>query len=195
MYWTLCGRFPFQFTHVFHFFFFMWQVKSTTCRPWGKSLRSNQTVASMLSGQSVRLAFARPWFGDPRRGCAVLFFFWSSCVSLSEKRKRIWTKFVFTLHLLLVLRTWLWDKKNILLHSMIIFGLSFLFFFFIKKNECQKSNREDNPEIEQRQTQVHGRKNEKKAHPSTRMGFEPTRAEHNGLAVHRLNHSATSSWW
>ena len=31
-------------------------------------------------------------------------------------------------------------------------------------------------------------------HPhSTRMGFEPTRAEHNGLAVHRLNHSATSS--
>ncbi|XP_057708060.1 uncharacterized protein LOC130926820 [Corythoichthys intestinalis] len=28
---------------------------------------------------------------------------------------------------------------------------------------------------------------------STRMGFEPTRAEHNGLAVHRLNHSATSS--
>ncbi len=28
---------------------------------------------------------------------------------------------------------------------------------------------------------------------STRMGFEPTRAEHNGLAIHRLNHSATSS--
>ncbi|KAI3368014.1 hypothetical protein L3Q82_026837, partial [Scortum barcoo] len=28
---------------------------------------------------------------------------------------------------------------------------------------------------------------------ATRMGFEPTRAEHNGLAVHRLNHSATSS--
>ena len=27
----------------------------------------------------------------------------------------------------------------------------------------------------------------------TRVGFEPTRAEHNGLAVHRLNHSATSS--
>ena len=27
----------------------------------------------------------------------------------------------------------------------------------------------------------------------TRMGLEPTRAEHNGLAVHRLNHSATSS--
>ena len=28
-------------------------------------------------------------------------------------------------------------------------------------------------------------------HPhSTRMGFEPTCAEHNGLAVHRLNHSA-----
>src|SRR4029434_9050650 len=25
------------------------------------------------------------------------------------------------------------------------------------------------------------------------MGFEPTRAEHNGLAVHRLKHSATSS--
>ncbi|CAK7309257.1 hypothetical protein VULLAG_LOCUS14570 [Vulpes lagopus] len=25
------------------------------------------------------------------------------------------------------------------------------------------------------------------------MGFEPTRAKHNGLAVHRLNHSATSS--
>ena len=30
--------------------------------------------------------------------------------------------------------------------------------------------------------------------PTTRMGFEPTRAEPNGLAVHRLNHSATSSW-
>ena len=29
---------------------------------------------------------------------------------------------------------------------------------------------------------------------STRMGFEPTRAEHIGLAVQRLNHSATSSW-
>ena len=29
--------------------------------------------------------------------------------------------------------------------------------------------------------------------PSTRMGFEPTRAEHIGLAVQRLNHSATSS--
>ena len=28
---------------------------------------------------------------------------------------------------------------------------------------------------------------------STRMGFEPTLAEPNGLAVHRLNHSATSS--
>ena len=26
------------------------------------------------------------------------------------------------------------------------------------------------------------------------MGFEPTRAEHNGLAVHRLNHSATLSY-
>ena len=26
------------------------------------------------------------------------------------------------------------------------------------------------------------------------MGFEPTRAEHNGLAVHRLNLSATSSF-
>ena len=26
------------------------------------------------------------------------------------------------------------------------------------------------------------------------MGFEPTRAEPNGLAVHRLNHSATSSY-
>ncbi|KAK7912567.1 hypothetical protein WMY93_012778 [Mugilogobius chulae] len=32
-----------------------------------------------------------------------------------------------------------------------------------------------------------------RAKPTTRMGFEPTRAEHNGLAVHRLNHSATSS--
>ena len=32
---------------------------------------------------------------------------------------------------------------------------------------------------------------------TTRMGFEPTRAEHIGLAVQRLNHSATSSlmWW
>ena len=28
---------------------------------------------------------------------------------------------------------------------------------------------------------------------TTRVGFEPTRAEHNGLAVHHLNHSATSS--
>ena len=30
---------------------------------------------------------------------------------------------------------------------------------------------------------------------STRMGFEPTRGDPNGLAVHRLNHSATSSTW
>ena len=30
---------------------------------------------------------------------------------------------------------------------------------------------------------------------STRMGFEPTRAEPIGLAVQRLNHSATSSLW
>ena len=29
---------------------------------------------------------------------------------------------------------------------------------------------------------------------STRMGFEPTRAEPNGLAVHRLNHTATASY-
>ena len=29
---------------------------------------------------------------------------------------------------------------------------------------------------------------------STRMGFEPTRAEPIGLAVQRLNHSATSSF-
>ena len=29
----------------------------------------------------------------------------------------------------------------------------------------------------------------------TRMGFEPTRAEPIGLAVQRLNHSATSSYW
>lgn len=28
---------------------------------------------------------------------------------------------------------------------------------------------------------------------STRMGFEPTRGDPNGLAVHGLNHSATSS--
>ncbi len=33
-------------------------------------------------------------------------------------------------------------------------------------------------------------KNHCESHQSTRMGFEPTRAEHNGLAVHRLNHSA-----
>ena len=33
----------------------------------------------------------------------------------------------------------------------------------------------------------------KRGKKSTRMGFEPTRAEPNGLAVHRLNHSATSS--
>ena len=30
---------------------------------------------------------------------------------------------------------------------------------------------------------------------TTPMGFEPTRAEHIGLAVQRLNHSATSSSW
>ena len=33
----------------------------------------------------------------------------------------------------------------------------------------------------------------KKGEKPTRMGFEPTRAEHIGLAVQRLNHSATSS--
>ena len=32
-----------------------------------------------------------------------------------------------------------------------------------------------------------------KKETTTRMGFEPTRAEHIGLAVQRLNHSATSS--
>ncbi len=33
-------------------------------------------------------------------------------------------------------------------------------------------------------------------HLSTRMGFEHKRAEHNGLAIHRLNHSAISShYW
>ena len=32
-----------------------------------------------------------------------------------------------------------------------------------------------------------------KKQAATRMGFEPTRAEHIGLAVQRLNHSATSS--
>ena len=37
---------------------------------------------------------------------------------------------------------------------------------------------------------LHGNSNQNR---STRMGFEPTRAEPNGLAVHRLNHSATSS--
>ncbi|KAL3170289.1 hypothetical protein MRX96_015326 [Rhipicephalus microplus] len=35
--------------------------------------------------------------------------------------------------------------------------------------------------------------NKKKSRDSTRMEFEPTRAEPNGLAVHRLNLSATSS--
>ena len=30
---------------------------------------------------------------------------------------------------------------------------------------------------------------------TTKMGFEPTRAEPIGLAVQRLNHSATSSCW
>ena len=34
---------------------------------------------------------------------------------------------------------------------------------------------------------------EKTKKQATRMGFEPTPAERNGLAVHRLNHSATSS--
>jgi hypothetical protein len=29
---------------------------------------------------------------------------------------------------------------------------------------------------------------------ATRKGFEPSRAEHNGLAVHHLNHSVTSSY-
>ena len=39
-------------------------------------------------------------------------------------------------------------------------------------------------------------KSKKKLNKSTtRMGFEPTRAEHIGLAVQRLNHSATSSDW
>ena len=33
-----------------------------------------------------------------------------------------------------------------------------------------------------------------KKEKSTRMGFEPMRAEHNGLAVHRLYHSATLSF-
>ena len=38
---------------------------------------------------------------------------------------------------------------------------------------------------------IYQNKNSKR---TTEMGFEPTRAEHNGLAVHRLNHSATPSY-
>lgn len=37
------------------------------------------------------------------------------------------------------------------------------------------------------------KKNSKAYLVPTRMGFEPTRALHIGLAVQRLNHSATSS--
>lgn len=32
-----------------------------------------------------------------------------------------------------------------------------------------------------------------KKNVSTTAGFEPARAKHNGLAIHRLNHSATLS--
>ena len=38
-----------------------------------------------------------------------------------------------------------------------------------------------------------GRKVIKNKNKTTPMGFEPTRAEHIGLAVQRLNHSATVS--
>ncbi|KAL3170308.1 hypothetical protein MRX96_015343 [Rhipicephalus microplus] len=37
--------------------------------------------------------------------------------------------------------------------------------------------------------------NKKKLRDSTRMGFEPTRAEPNALAVYRLNLSASSPAW
>ena len=50
------------------------------------------------------------------------------------------------------------------------------------------------PGIEPGASHMRSMRSTTELHPqSTRMGFEPTRAEHNGLAVHRLNHSATSS--
>ncbi|KAL3170275.1 hypothetical protein MRX96_015310 [Rhipicephalus microplus] len=42
-------------------------------------------------------------------------------------------------------------------------------------------------------SQTHHWEDKKKLSDSTRIGFEPKRAEPNGLAVHRLNHSTTSS--
>ena len=41
--------------------------------------------------------------------------------------------------------------------------------------------------------QAHANQHKNNKLTSTRMGFEPTRAEPIGLAVQRLNHSATSS--
>ena len=59
------------------------QGRSTTSGKRSDSLVTRKekipvpAVASYLSGKSVRLAFARPWF-DPRRSCVVFRFFVSS---------------------------------------------------------------------------------------------------------------------
>ena len=42
-------------------------------------------------------------------------------------------------------------------------------------------------------TYISSEERKKRADIRPRIGFKPTHAEHNGLAVHRLNHSATLS--
>ena len=50
------------------------------------------------------------------------------------------------------------------------------------------------PGIEPGASRMRNARSTPELHPhSTRMGFEPMRAEHNGLAVHRLYHSAILS--
>ena len=65
---------------------------------------------------------------------------------------------------------------------------------FCGDSEIINLNKVEMPGIDPAVSHMQSVRSPTELHPhSTRMGFEPTRAEHNGLAVHRLNHSATSS--
>ena len=63
-------------------------------------------------------------------------------------------------------------------------------FVLLERNELFKN---ENIYLKEENISKKRNRGEKEKKCATRMGFEPTRAEHIGLAVQRLNHSATSS--
>ena len=63
-------------------------------------------------------------------------------------------------------------------------------FVLLEGNELFKN---ENIYLKEENISKKRNRGEKEKNCTTRMGFEPTRAEHIGLAVQRLNHSATSS--